>query len=135
MKPSFALFTACFLIAACANPQGVGFSNYEVPAKTGQNGQPVSLAWDAMPPIPRVQLTSVGTPEAAASVAGTGVQAATAPGATLLIVEDSTYRWAVARAAKTPSMAIKSEAQQRSGCLVSGVTPVGNALVFALNCR
>ncbi|UYV38442.1 hypothetical protein N4R57_05035 [Rhodobacteraceae bacterium D3-12] len=134
MKPAFAIVTSLFVLGACSNPQGVGFSDYDVPAKSNTNGQSMVIEWDTLRPVPRVQFELVGNAAAAAAAPGAGIAAVSAPDTNLLLVEDGTRHWLVAKALKAPDLSLKSEAEQRSGCLVGDSAYVGATLVFALNC-
>lgn len=131
-------------VSACATPQGNGFNNYEVDAKKGGGAQVVEVQWQALKPIPRYRVALAESAQAAASVhplaqsPQSSVNAVSAPGVGLRIVEDSTQVWLVAETGNkgvpdTPGL--RNEATRRSGCLVSGVTTAGSATVFQLNCR
>lgn len=134
MKPAFAIATSLFVLSACANPQGVGFSDYDVPAKSNTNGQTMIIEWDTLRPVPRVRFELVGNAAAAAAAPGEGIAAVSVPKTNLLIVEDSVRHWLVAKAMEAPDLSLKAEAEQRSGCLAGKPVYVGATLVFALNC-
>lgn len=134
MKPVFAIVTSVCVLGACSNPQGVGFSDYDVPAKSNTNGKAMTIQWETLRPVPRVRYDLVGNAAAAAAAPGAGIAAVSAPDTNLLVVEDGTRHWLVAKAMKAPDLSLKTEAEQRSGCLASKPVYVGPTLVFALDC-
>ena len=131
------------LLAACADPSGVGFDRYEVPQKQGA-AQATPIQWAAAPPLPRYRVTLAATPDAARQVQPVGqapkagVSALADAGIGLRVVEDGARVWLVAEkpgqtVAATP--ALRREAEARSGCLAETAHQSGPALVFRLNCR
>jgi hypothetical protein len=144
MKMMIGLCAAVLALAACADRQGAGFSNYEVKPKQGGGAQSIEVQWQTLKPIPRYQVAQADTAASAASVRPyaqspqAGIAAASVPGAWLRIVEDASRVWLVAESSqkRPPDAAgLRNEASQRSGCLISSVASTGTATVFLLNCR
>ena len=141
---NFLLLPLLSLAAACSTPQGNGFRHYDTPPKA-PGTEVVPVEWSQRKPLPLYRVELADTAALAASVQpmakapGMGTEAATDDTLRLRMVQDDSHVWLVAESlAKTggaDSATLRREAEQRSGCLISDMAPVGAALVYRLDCR
>ncbi len=132
-------------LAACSEQgTGQGFELYEVEPSGAQGPTSTQLEMQGLPAVPRHLAAAVATPQAAASIRpyrsnpDASVAAVSTENTWLRVVEDQSSRWLVAEAgdgAAPDAARLRSEAAQRSGCLVAGSpATVGRATIFALDC-
>lgn len=138
-------FIGALALAACgSNGGGQGFDPYEVTP----SGQTTTVRTEtemlALPAVPRHVVTEAPTAPVAASVRPyrsapeASVAAVSTENTWLRVVDAGDIVWLVAEATsgRAPDAAmLRSEAVQRSGCLVAGSPGrVGRSTVFRLDC-
>ena len=131
------------MLPACSGDRGIGFDYYEVKPGQSEQSEDVEIQWRDLEPIPRHLVNGAKTANDAVSVLPyakspeSSVPATSSPNVWLRVITAGNRHWLVAEAASgTPPGAeiLRSEAIQRSGCLVSGVTSVAASTVFLLDC-
>ena len=132
-------------LAACSDQGGgQGFELYEVTPSGAQGPTRTDLQMQGLPAVPMHTVASAATPNAAVAIRpyrsdpGASVAAIATENTWLRLVEDDASAWLVAEAGSgnAPDAGrLRSEVQQRSGCLVAGsATTVGRSTVFPLDC-
>lgn len=145
MKKLATIVAMSVALAACSNPGGgQGFEVYEVTPSGAQGPTRTEIVMQGLPVVPRHVVTSAPSASAAAAVRPyrsdpeASVAAVSTENTWLRVVDAGGPVWLVAEAGSgdAPNAErLRSEAIQRSGCLVAGnPATVGRATVFLLDC-